>query len=282
MTHHWKDKICVVCGASSGLGLQLTEALLSQGAEVLMVARQAEKLEAASQQLLTLHPVARLRFLASDLCSPTEAQALRRSIEHRAPRVDLLINAIGQSDRGTVRDLETSRLLELFQTNVVSQLHVARYLTPLLRRTGADAGEFSHGGTLVMVGSLSCHFAPRYLGGYSIAKHGLAALAQQTRLELAEEGIHVMLVSPGPIARSDAGQRYADRPQAGNVPAEALGSGGGAKLRGLDGEWLSREILRGAAQRKKVLILPRVARLLAIVSAISPSLGDYILRRRTS
>jgi uncharacterized protein len=283
MTHYWNRKTCVVCGASSGLGLQLVEELVREGAEVTMVARHAERLERSREGIIDRYPSARIHCLAYDLCSLNATEELSGRIQEHSPRLDLVINAVGQSDRGTVSQLTSERLLELFQTNVISSLHAARVLAPLLR-SGRESPhvQIGRGGVLVLIGSLSCHFAPRFLGGYSIVKHGVAALAQQARLELAEEGIHVMLASPGPIARHDSGLRYGSTPQAGDLPPAALQGGGGAKLRGLDARWLSQQILEAAAKRKRVLMLPRIARLLAIVTAISPAWGDYLLRRRTT
>jgi hypothetical protein len=91
-----------------------------------------------------------------------------------------------------------------------------------------------------------------------------------------------MLVSPGPIARDDAGTRYKNLSESINVPQQAMQSGGGAKIKGLDPVQLCEQILDAAAARKTQLVLPRKARWLMILSAISPRLGDYLLRRSTS
>jgi hypothetical protein len=185
----------------------------------------------------------------------------------------MVINAIGESDRGSIDKLTLNRMLDLVRTNVGSGLNTIQLFTPMLKPTR---------GVFVLIGSLSSHFAPRYMGGYAIAKHGLAALAQQARLELSAVGVHVMLVSPGPIAREDAGLRYSNSSQAADMPAEALKSGGGAKIKGLDPVELSNKILVAAAERRLTLILPRKARLLLLASALSPALGEFLLRRFTS
>ncbi len=192
--------------------------------------------------------------------------------------LDLIVQAVGESDRGELRDLEVSRLESLFQKNVVSGLLTIKHLAPLL----APKRESAAGGVLVLIGSLSSHFAPRFLGGYSIVKHGVAALAQQARLELAPRGIHVLLASPGPIARADSGSRYQHLANTSSLPAEALQSGGGAKLKGLDPVKLSRDILTAALARKLEIMRPGKARLLFILRAIWPRLGDWILRSKTS
>jgi hypothetical protein len=86
-----------------------------------------------------------------------------------------------------------------------------------------------------------------------------------------------MLVCPGPIARDDAGNRYAA--EAPDVPAAAQAPGAGAKLKAIDPDRLAEVILNSAAARKPELVVPAKARLLFAVSQLSPSWGDWLLRR---
>jgi uncharacterized protein len=278
MREFWKGKTVLVCGASAGLGQHLASALAGQKARVILCARNSERLITVQQELAALHPAAQIHALSADLVDAASGKKLAATIQQQFQRLDMVINAIGESDRGSISDLTCERMIELFRRNVCSSLVVTQNFSPLLRTTDKR----QTGGVLVLIGSLSSHFAPRFLGGYSITKHGVAALAQQARLELAEEKIHVMLASPGPIARPDAGTRYSDRAMQLNVPKEAMLSGGGAKIKGLDPQKLSEHILSAAARRKCTLILPRKARLLLILGSLSPRIGDYLLRRKTS
>ncbi len=273
MQQAWKNKKVLVCGASAGLGWQLTATLAEHGASVIMVARDQTRLNAAQSRIAQRIAAAQLFTICGDMTDIESSRLVAEEVRHRFGQLDLVINAVGASDRGTIDKLSMDRMLELVRTNVGSGLNAIQQFTPLLKPTR---------GALVLIGSLSSHFAPRYMGGYAIAKHGLAALAQQSRLEMAADGVHVLLVSPGPIARDDAGQRYNSVAHAAELPAEALKSGGGAKIKGLDPVKLADEILSAVARRKKVLILPRKAKLLLIACALSPSLGDYLLRKLTS
>ena len=271
----WKNKTALICGATSGLGLQLARTLVAADAQVLIIGRDPARLADAQKQLQSISTNAgtKVHAFSSDLCVAAEAKQVAERISAEFAQLDLVINAVGASDRGSIETLTCERMLDLVRTNVGSGLHVIQNFAPLLRPTR---------GTLVLIGSLSSHFAPRFLGGYSIAKHGLAALAQQARLELADSGVHVMLASPGPIARTDTGSRYSNLPQAADLPPEALKGGGGAKVKGLDPQLLSAAILSAAHKKKSTLIMPSKAKLLLIASAISPSLGEYLLRKFTS
>lgn len=270
----WHRKSVVVCGASTGLGFEIARQLAGQDARIVMVARNAERLERARSALCDLYPQCNVSSQAADLRQASGTEQLAAWIRSQGiGPVDLLINAVGQSDRGTIMRLAPERLGELMAINVQATLLTTQNIYELLRRPGA---------VVVNIGSLASRFAPRYLGGYSAAKHALAAVTQQMRLELALEGIHVMLVCPGPIRRPAESTRYDDLPNVVELPAAALKAGGGTKLRGLDATRLADQILRAAARRKPELVRPSKARLLMIVAAISPSLGDYLLKKMST
>jgi|688.fasta_scaffold00374_9 NAD(P)-dependent dehydrogenase (short-subunit alcohol dehydrogenase family) len=276
----WSGKSVIVCGGSSGLGLSVAKQLVRQrAAQVTLVARDTQRLREAVGKLNALAveigaTQVKVSAQAANLVDRQAAANLASTLSAEMPKIDLVVQAVGQSDRGNVADLTRERLVELMDANVVSSLHAIQAF-----RSGLAAG----GGVVVLIGSLSSLFAPRFLGGYSIAKHSLTALAQQARLELASEGIHVMLCCPGPIARPDAGHRYDHlAQQASGMPEQARRPGGGAKIKGLDPDWLSDQILRGAASRRPLIILPRKVWWLRLVSSLSTSLGDRILLSRTS
>ncbi len=274
LSNYWQGKSAIISGGSSGLGLELAKVLVDQGiSKLLMIGRNDQRLQDAKLQFQTRRDVS-LLTLSADVSRPDDSLRLGQFLlENSFGPVDLLVNAVGQSDRGTVLQLTSDRLNELLDANVRSTLLVTQNVFPLLRKPG---------GIVVNIGSLACLFAPRYLGGYSVAKHALAALTQQMRLEFADAGVHVLLVCPGPIRRPDSGRRYLNLPVSAELPAEALQGGGGAKIKGLCPEALAKSILASAAARDGLLVRPRKARWLQIISAISPKLGDYLLRRMSA
>ncbi len=275
----WKEKTAVICGGSSGLGLHLATELVRQGCKlVVLIGRDEAKLSQAVDSLravaLEVASKTKVQTIRGDLSNVDQSANCARSLAQIASSVDLVVQAIGVSDRGTLASLTRERLHELIDANIVTSLHAIQNFSSTL---------VASQGVMVLIGSLSSLFAPRFLGGYSIAKHGLAALAQQARLEYSESGMHVMLCCPGPIAREDAGKRYDQLASSdSNLPAEALQPGGGAKIKGLNPNELAKQILQAANGRKVTLILPRKAWWLRLVSAVSQRLGDRILRKKSS
>lgn len=268
----WSGKSAVVVGASAGLGCALAEELAREGAgRLVLVARGIERLQQLGLEFTQSWPATQTISCAADVTTAAGAHEVANAIGSSLPSLDLLINAVGRSDRGTALKLLPERIEELMHANVYGPLRVVQ----------AVRSQLHSGSVIVNIGSLSSHFAPRHLGGYSIAKHGLRALTQQLRLELREHGIHVMLACPGPIARTESGSRYASLASAGDIPAEALHGGGGAKLKGLEQGQLARDILRAASMRQLELIRPRKARWLIWLVALCPSWGELVLRRMT-
>lgn len=271
---YWRGKSAIVCGGSAGLGKQLAAELARQGATTLaLIARGQASLSQAQAEIERDFPNVHVLSRVANVADAGELRQALADLRSSTNTLDLLIQAVGVSDRGTVLELTAERLHELTTTNVQTCLSAIQAFHPV--RTTPN----SH---LLLIGSLASFLAPRYLGGYAIAKHAVAALAQQARLELADDGIHITLACPGPIARDDAGTRYLNASHAQNLPEAALKPAGGAQLKGLEPQRLARDILHAVAKKKQVLIRPRKARLLYALGTVAPRLADAILRKKTS
>lgn len=199
-------------------------------------------------------------------------RALAEALRENGPGIDVLVNVVGESDRGAVIDLTADRIRELIETNVLSALRCSQALLPQLEMRR---------GVIVNVGSLAAKVGARYLGAYPTAKHALAGLTQQMRLEWHDRGVHVGLINPGPIRREDAGFRYAKQVATGNLPAEAARPGGGTTIKGLDPERVATAVVRMIRRRAPDILLPAHLRPLVAIGHLWPPLGDWLLRRFT-
>jgi short-subunit dehydrogenase len=115
------------------------------------------------------------------------------------------------------------------------------------------------------------------MGAYSATKHAVSAYSQQLRLELGDRGLHVLLVSPGPIAR-DEPRSYGDDKLA-SLPPSARKPGAGVKVTLLRPEKLAEQIVQACERRKPELVVPGKARIVFAISALWPTLGDWIIRK---
>ncbi|HEY5311731.1 MAG TPA: SDR family NAD(P)-dependent oxidoreductase, partial [Pirellulales bacterium] len=211
---HWQGKVALVTGASSGLGLEIARAFCSAGAHVVLAARSAGPLESAAAQLRGAGGQA--TAIAADITRDEDVARLVDQTLERCGRLDVLVNNAGRSARRAVLDTTPDDFQELLDLNLLAVVRTTRAAAPHL---------LASGGHLVNIGSLAGKAASRYMGAYPASKFALTAYTQQLRLELGPQGLHVLLVCPGPIAR-EHGRPVAAEPVAG-VPASALKPGAG-------------------------------------------------------
>lgn len=261
---YWQQKVALVTGGSSGLGLAIARQLVERGASVTVVARGEAALRSAEQSLGSA-----ALAVAADVTVPADVKRATDAAIERFGRLDLVCHAAGRSMRGEVLGTTREQFEELWRINFLAA-------TDLVRATAEQL--LASQGHVVLIGSLASHVAPRYLGAYPTSKFPLVAYAQQLRLELGPRGVHTLLVCPGPIARRDSAARYS----AADVPAEAHRPGGGARVKAMDPDLLASQILTACERRQAELVVPGRARLLFALSQISPRWGDWLLTKMMS
>jgi len=268
MMSYWRGKTALVTGSSAGFGRVLTQTLLDAGAAVAMVDLDDELLQKEAGRLRDQgHNVA---GYSADVTQPDQVHACVEQAVERFGGLDMLANIVGRSMRGTALETSAAAYRDLFELNFLSMVHGTSAAAPHLLKSR---------GHLVNMGSLAAKSAARFLGAYPVSKFAVAAFSQQLRYELGPQGLHVLLVCPGPMIRPDAGRRY--DAEAGTLPDEARAPGGGVKLKGIVPERLALRVLSACERRKPELIIPGKARWLFAISQLCPSLGDWILNRVT-
>jgi len=266
---YWSDKVVLITGASSGLGLHLARAWFQAGARVVLVARDAERLRAAAN---SLSPDSE-RCLAIP-CDVTQDEAVKKLIEQvqsRYGRLDVLVNCAGASTRGKIAETKLAEFQWNWDLNVLAMVRCIQATLPMLTATR---------GHIVNIGSLAGKVGARYVGPYSATKHAVTGLSQQLRLELEPAGVHVLHVCPGPIRDERTASRY-DSETMEKLPAAAHQPGAGAKIRGIDPVWLAKKIVTATERRKRELIVPWKANILLLAGVISTRLGDWLLKKMT-
>jgi len=262
----WHNKVALVTGGSKGLGLAIARAFVAAGSSVVITARNEEQLAAAAGSISTSD--GKCGWLPADITQPDQVDALVAEVSRMHGRIDVLVNCAGKSDRGQIDQVSAEQFRDLIELNFVSTVRVTRSCLPHLLKSR---------GHIVHLGSLASKAAGLYLGAYPASKFPLAAYAQQLRLELGTQGLHTLLVCPGPVRRDDAGSRYDT--QAADLPASARQPGGGVKLKGIDPDWLARRILVACERREVELVIPWGAKLLFAIAQMWPTLGDWIIGR---
>ncbi|MFN0017604.1 MAG: SDR family NAD(P)-dependent oxidoreductase [Pirellulaceae bacterium] len=271
---YWRNKVAIVTGGSSGLGLAIAKELYSAGANVVLAARDANRLEVAASEVGPEKELGngqpRAVGIPCDITRDEQVASLIGSTLDRFGQIDILVNCAGKSGRGKVLDTTPQQFQEMWELNFLALVRCTRAAAPHLLKSR---------GHLVNIGSLASKSASKFLGAYPATKFAVAAYTQQLRLELEPEGLHVLLVCPGPIKRDESIGRYADAAK--GLPESAQKPGGGVKLNRIGPERLAKQILTACERRKKELVIPWKSKLLFAISQLSPSLGDWVVNRMT-
>ena len=266
---YWDGKTALITGGSAGFGNALAWEFADRGADVAIAGREADKLQRAVDALAQAGHNA--LGVQADVTDSAQVDEMICRTAAQFGRLDVLVNNVGRSTRGKVVDTTAEQFRALLELNFLSVVRCTQAALPHLRKSK---------GHLINIGSLAAKTVAPFLGAYPASKFAIAAYSQQLRFELTDEGVHVLLVCPGPIARGDAGRRYAA--ESAELPDAARQPGGGVRLRGIAPGKLANKVLRACERRQCELIVPARARLLFTLSQLSPSLGDWVIRRMRS
>ncbi|WP_297528057.1 SDR family NAD(P)-dependent oxidoreductase [Thiohalobacter sp.] len=178
------SRTLLITGCSSGIGHHCAHALKARGWRVFATARRAEDVARLREEGLESLPL--------DIADPVSIRAAVAEILARCNgRLDGLFNNAGFGLPGAVEDLSRAALREQFETNVMGTLEVTNAVLPAMRRAGQ--------GRILVNSSVLGFISLPYRGAYNASKYALEALFDALRLELADTGIRVSLIEPGPI-----------------------------------------------------------------------------------
>lgn len=265
----WKEKNVLVTGGSSGLGRIIAEEFFQAGARLAIVALEKNDLERAVAEIST--PDRAVLPILADLTRQDDVERVFQTVRDHWGGLDVLVNNAGRSMRGKVLDTTPEQFQALFDLNVLGTIRCTRAAVPML---------LERRGHIVNIGSLAAKSAARYVGAYPVSKFAVAAYSQQLRLELGPEGLHVLLVCPGPIRREN--ERLYPLEGLEGIPDTARAPGAGVKVGWIDPQWLARRILRYCQKRRPELVVPARAKFLFALAQLFPSLGDWIVTKKSS
>jgi 3-oxoacyl-[acyl-carrier protein] reductase len=182
-----RDKVCVVTGASQGIGLEIARRLAAEGGRVLMVARDEGKLTGAADDVGA-------DWLA---CDVTDAEADERIVATCAEQlggIDILVNNAGTSENKPLEDLTDADWLAQYELNVLAPMRLMRAAAPRMAQKGW--------GRIVNVASSSGKRPSLTNAAYSVAKAAQLSLSRTFADAYAGQGVLVNAVTPGPTATS--------------------------------------------------------------------------------
>jgi len=186
----FEAQVVLVTGASQGVGRACAEALLAEGATVVLNARRPGPLAAAAE---AMGGGERVHTAAGDVSDAAVMEAVISEVIARYGRLDGLVNNAGAHFRGPVAERTSAQLGIMVDVNLRAPLVLSRMVLPHLLETR---------GFIVNIASLAGKVPLDGSAAYSATKFGLRAFSFALREEVRETGVRVSCVSPGPIETS--------------------------------------------------------------------------------
>ena len=183
-------RVAVVTGASRGLGKAMAIALASAGVRVAVVSRNQDQLNAVAGEILNSGGDA--TGFPADIGDESQVLRLERDVVAWAGRVNILVNNAGTVLRKSIVESTLAEWNNVIQTNLTSAFLMCRSFVPHMKGRGY--------GRIINIASLMAHRSLPGRTAYSASKAGLLGFTRALALELADEGITVVSVSPGVFA----------------------------------------------------------------------------------
>jgi len=184
-----EDRVVVIAGVGPDLGRQIAVRGAAAGADVVLAARTASRLEEVAKEIADQGR--RALVVPADLTAPADAERLAEAATAEFGRVDALVyNALVMPPIKDLGKVDLDAVQAGFDNNVIAALRLTRLLIPALAASS---------GAVVYINSMVVRFSQRTMGPYKMAKASLLAMAGSLATELGPQGIRVNSVAPGDI-----------------------------------------------------------------------------------
>src|SRR5207245_10427951 len=186
-------KVVVVTGASMGIGEAVAKEFADHGASVVLLSRDANRVEAARGRI---GHTDRTLALSCDVRNREEIDRVLSLTLHHFDRIDVWVNNAGSGILDSVAQLDMAACRETFDTNFFGAVESMLAVIPVMKQQGA--------GTIINISSVAGHIPLPFHAVYSATKFAMNAFGKAARVELKNFGIHVMTACPGYV-RTDFG-----------------------------------------------------------------------------
>ncbi len=185
------DKVAIVTGASSGIGLAFAEVLADKGAQVYGFARGVDGLQEAQEQIGdAFHPI------KCDVRRESDVRDAVAQVADDGGRIDILINNAGLGIFSRVEDLSAEDWDVQMETNLRGVFLCAREVIAPMRAQNESSG---FGGHIINIASIAGLLGNPSLGAYNASKFGVRGFSEALMKEVREDGIKVTCIYPGSI-----------------------------------------------------------------------------------
>lgn len=255
--NYFKDKVIIVTGASSGIGLASARLFASYGAKLSLAARSIDKLEVLAEEIGEKDNVLCVK---TDVSKEGECRSLIAQTIEKYGRIDILVNNAGVSMRAMFRDLDLKVLKSLMDVNFWGTVYCTKYALPWLLKSK---------GSVVGVISIAGYAGLPARTGYASSKYAIRGFLDTLRIEHLYDDLHVMVFAPGFTASNVRNAALtADGSMQGKTPRDE------GKM--MTAERVAEYLAKGLRKRKSEMILTPIGKLTVLMHNLFPRLTDKL------
>lgn len=249
----FRNKVIIVTGASSGIGLASARLFASCGARLVLAARRIELLEEKAAEM-----GGEVLCVKADVSAEDDCKALIDKAVEKFGRIDILVNNAGLSMRALFKDLDLKVIRSLMDVNFWGTVYCTKYALPwLLESKGSVVGVISIAGFAGLPGRT----------GYSSSKYAIRGFLDTLRIEHLYDGLHVMVFAPGFTASNVRNAALtADGSAQGSTPRD--------EGRMMTAEKCAEYLAKGLYRRRSEVVLTPVGKLTVLMHNLFPRWTD--------
>jgi short-subunit dehydrogenase len=186
---NWKESVCLVTGASSGIGRATAKKIAERGGIVIAVARREERLASLIEEL----GGAPHFYVVCDVGDLEQVRAMARTVAEKTQRLDALINNAGVPSEGALARSTPEGVERVVKINLLGSIWCTQELLGLIDKAPRGQG----GPMIVNVASMAGRIAMPGSAVYTATKFGQVGFSEAVWGEMKQKGIRVMVLEPG-------------------------------------------------------------------------------------
>ena len=257
----FKGKVAIITGSSRGIGKSIALKLAEEGVYIILNGRNKDRLDIARLEIEKVN--LNVRSFCCDVSDEKESEKLIEYAITQFGRLDILINNVGVSNRGTVAESKPEVFKRVFQSNVFGSVYPT---IAALQHIKKDKG------SIIFISSIAGIRGLPSLGAYCSSKMALRAIAESIRIEEHASGIHVGLVY---VVRTEI--EHNKESIASDGTAVILEDRSNIKIQST--AYVANKVFLNIKRRKFITTLSNIGKINAIMQSRFPMLVEKIIIR---